>query len=420
MPSRCPAPSTAGRGCSPTTAPCRSSACLRPPSSYAERGFVVSPRVAADWALTGRISHHAGAKKHLFRQGEVPREGEVMQFPALARTLKIIAREGREGFYAGEVAKDIVAELNALGGLHTLADFAAQRCSYVTPHLALLPRRRPLRASAQQPGHHRADAAQDPGEDRAAQGPRLGRALPRADRGGAARLRHARPPSSPIPTWPTCPSSTCCRTPSSTTSPSACTASAAARTSAPCPSPPGSDTVYFCRRRREGHGGVLHQLALRRLRLRHRHEQDRRRPAQPRQGLRLRSRPPQLHRTRQAADAHAGAGHGAQGRQALHGLRRHGRALPAHGPRLRHDQHVPLRHGPAGGDRHPARVPRRRDGAGGGVGAGVRRRRPRGARPPRCRAPHALGRRAGVVIDRDNGVLVGASDGRKDGMALGY
>jgi gamma-glutamyltranspeptidase/glutathione hydrolase len=25
-----------------------------------------------------------------------------------------------------------------------------------------------------------------------------------------------------------------------------------------------------------------------------------------------------------------------------------------------------------------------------------------------------------VVVDRDNGVLIGASDGRKDGMALGY
>ena len=106
---------------------------LAPAIGYAERGFAVSPRVAADWALhAAHISRHAGAKKHLFRQGEVPRAGEVMQFPALVRTLKVIAREGREGFYAGAVAKDIVAELNALGGLHTMADFAAQRANYVT------------------------------------------------------------------------------------------------------------------------------------------------------------------------------------------------------------------------------------------------------------------------------------------------
>jgi gamma-glutamyltranspeptidase/glutathione hydrolase len=56
-----------------------------------------------------------------------------MRFPALAATLRIIAEEGREGFYAGAVAEDIVAELNALGGLHTLDDFAAQRASYVAP-----------------------------------------------------------------------------------------------------------------------------------------------------------------------------------------------------------------------------------------------------------------------------------------------
>ena len=106
---------------------------LAPAIELAERGMVVAARVAGDWALTQRIYHHPGAARHLMKDGRVPREGEVMRFPALARTLKLIASEGREGFYGGEVGEDIVAELNALGGLHTLDDLAAQRASYVTP-----------------------------------------------------------------------------------------------------------------------------------------------------------------------------------------------------------------------------------------------------------------------------------------------
>jgi gamma-glutamyltranspeptidase/glutathione hydrolase len=107
---------------------------LEPAIELAEHGFAVSPRVATDWALNeARISTHAGAKAHLFKGGAVPPAGEVMRFPALAETLRIIAKDGREGFYAGAVAEDMVGELNALGGLHTLDDFAAQRASYVAP-----------------------------------------------------------------------------------------------------------------------------------------------------------------------------------------------------------------------------------------------------------------------------------------------
>jgi gamma-glutamyltranspeptidase/glutathione hydrolase len=107
---------------------------LAPAIELAEQGFAVAPRVAADWALqVERISHHPGAKAHLFKDGAVPRVGEVMRFPALARTLRTIAEEGREGFYAGAVAEDIVGTLNALGGLHALDDLAAQRASYVAP-----------------------------------------------------------------------------------------------------------------------------------------------------------------------------------------------------------------------------------------------------------------------------------------------
>jgi gamma-glutamyltranspeptidase/glutathione hydrolase len=109
---------------------------LAPAIALAEGGFVVAPRVAADWAAAARKGKlkGAGAKKHLLtKDGKPPKSGEVWRFPALAKTLKAIAAKGREGFYAGEVAADIVAEAKALGGLHTLDDFAAQSSTYVEP-----------------------------------------------------------------------------------------------------------------------------------------------------------------------------------------------------------------------------------------------------------------------------------------------
>jgi gamma-glutamyltranspeptidase / glutathione hydrolase len=107
---------------------------LAPAIELAEAGFVVTPRVAIDWARNAaRLSANAGAKRNLLKEGAAPRVGELMRFPALAKTLKVIARQGRDGFYTGAVAKDMVAELKALGGLHAPDDFAAQGSSYVTP-----------------------------------------------------------------------------------------------------------------------------------------------------------------------------------------------------------------------------------------------------------------------------------------------
>lgn len=107
---------------------------LAPAIDLAENGFPVAPRVATDWAgAVPKLSRHPGARQHLLVDGRAPKAGDIMRLPALARTMKTIARDGRAGFYEGEVAADIVAELNELGGLHTLEDFAAQRCSYVDP-----------------------------------------------------------------------------------------------------------------------------------------------------------------------------------------------------------------------------------------------------------------------------------------------
>jgi gamma-glutamyltranspeptidase / glutathione hydrolase len=107
---------------------------LGPAIELAEQGFVVAPRVSVDWArAAAKLGRHPSAAKHFLPAGRAPRVGEVVRFPALAATLKRIAKEGRAGFYAGEAAQDMVRTLKDLGGLHTLEDFAGQSASYVEP-----------------------------------------------------------------------------------------------------------------------------------------------------------------------------------------------------------------------------------------------------------------------------------------------
>jgi gamma-glutamyltranspeptidase/glutathione hydrolase len=65
--------------------------------------------------------------------GKPPVVGDRMRNPALAETLRKIGREGRAGFYEGSVMADILARLKELGGLHQEEDFAAQRCEWVEP-----------------------------------------------------------------------------------------------------------------------------------------------------------------------------------------------------------------------------------------------------------------------------------------------
>jgi gamma-glutamyltranspeptidase/glutathione hydrolase len=65
--------------------------------------------------------------------GKPPEVGDKMRNPALAATLRLIGREGREAFYSGPVMRDILGRLNELGGLHQEEDFAAQRSDWVEP-----------------------------------------------------------------------------------------------------------------------------------------------------------------------------------------------------------------------------------------------------------------------------------------------
>ncbi len=106
---------------------------LAPAIRYAAEGFPVHARTRHDWLLAEyTVSHDAGTKAVLMPGGHAPEEGALHIQAKLAETLKIVAAQGREGFYEGPVAQAMVARLREAGGLHTQDDFAAARGDYVT------------------------------------------------------------------------------------------------------------------------------------------------------------------------------------------------------------------------------------------------------------------------------------------------
>ncbi|MFK4770574.1 gamma-glutamyltransferase family protein [Rhizobium sp. ZW T2_16] len=93
---------------------------------YARKGFVVTPRVAMDWANhEGSIAGDAHAAAVFLPNGKAPAAGDIIKQPLLAERLEEIAAKGAAAFYEGEAAAKMVAHLNSLGGLHTVEDFAA-------------------------------------------------------------------------------------------------------------------------------------------------------------------------------------------------------------------------------------------------------------------------------------------------------
>ena len=107
---------------------------LKPAIKLAEKGVPTTPRVARDWQESeALLAADEGGAEHYLKNGRAPREGEIMAYPTLAKTLKHIAKKGRAGFYEGEIAVDIVKHLAARGGLLTQEDFAKTEATWVKP-----------------------------------------------------------------------------------------------------------------------------------------------------------------------------------------------------------------------------------------------------------------------------------------------
>lgn len=107
---------------------------LQPAIRLAEDGFVVTPRVARDWAKDGeRLLRSSAGRVFYLPDDRAPVAGQKVRLPALAGTLGRIAAAGPDAFYRGELAERMVAFLEGEGGLHTVADFAAAAGELVAP-----------------------------------------------------------------------------------------------------------------------------------------------------------------------------------------------------------------------------------------------------------------------------------------------
>jgi gamma-glutamyltranspeptidase/glutathione hydrolase len=105
---------------------------LAPAIRYAEGGFPVAPRIAHDWTFgEQKLRDDPGASRHYLAGGKAPAAGDILRFPALAATLKAIAARGPKAFYE-DAAADIVATLAPRGSWLTVDDFVRHRGDVVT------------------------------------------------------------------------------------------------------------------------------------------------------------------------------------------------------------------------------------------------------------------------------------------------
>ena len=107
---------------------------LKPGIRYADRGFPLTPKFRADLvSLKDRVADDPALAAVILKDGQIPEAGALIRQPDLARTLRLIAERGPDGFYRGEIAQKIAAFMRKEGGLVTAADLARHRSDWVEP-----------------------------------------------------------------------------------------------------------------------------------------------------------------------------------------------------------------------------------------------------------------------------------------------
>jgi len=94
---------------------------------YAREGFPVHEVEALHWKKNeDKLKKNKITKEEFLKNNKAPIFGTKFKNTKLANTLKLIGKKGSKGFYEGKIAEDMVKSLNNLGGVHTDEDFYNQ------------------------------------------------------------------------------------------------------------------------------------------------------------------------------------------------------------------------------------------------------------------------------------------------------
>lgn len=106
---------------------------LQPAIDYAMNGFPVSELIAFYMQRSVGLSRYPGFKEVFMKDGGMPEKGEIFKNPALGNTYKKLAEGGRDVFYKGEIARTIDKFMKENGGFITYRDMAGHKSEWVDP-----------------------------------------------------------------------------------------------------------------------------------------------------------------------------------------------------------------------------------------------------------------------------------------------
>jgi gamma-glutamyltranspeptidase/glutathione hydrolase len=107
---------------------------LAPAIAYAEAGFPVGEVVDVYWRDSEKMLRADGPTAEIFLINDrVPAVGEIFRNPDLAATYRQIAAHGRDAFYKGDVARQILLTSSSHGGTMAADDLAEYSSEWVNP-----------------------------------------------------------------------------------------------------------------------------------------------------------------------------------------------------------------------------------------------------------------------------------------------